>query len=199
MLKHITASVLALLVAALGAGVVAEASELTGTLLLQSGGSTQTGSLSFQVGGNETSANAGGSGNGGGNVSGGGGGGGRSGTRQGQAAIVSDPIIFIDTIPGPQVAQSGGRSQALGTGGGFDAGLEEFLSASEDSSLSADEAVAFNQAQNPLANNDLVAQVGGTGMGSAKIWTAIVLGLALLGLAGYAVSALISYRRENDL
>jgi hypothetical protein len=194
MLKKITASVLAFTVMAAFGAVAVEASEITGSLLIQSGGSTQTGSLAVQVGGNQNESTSGGGG-------GGDGGGGTSGTRHRQAAIVSDPLIYIDTVPSGTQASAGraSGSGSLGTGGGYDAGLEQFLAASEDSSLSADEAVAYNAGDNPFANTDLVAATADTGLGSAKVWTAVVLGLALLGLAGYAVSALISYRRENDL
>jgi hypothetical protein len=125
----------------------------------------------------------------------------RSGSRRsapyGGAQPSSDPVIFIDTV-----SASGEFS---GTGGGFDPEAEQAIAAassgdSDDNSLSPSDAVAFNNSQNPLlANTDLVAATGDSGLGSARVWTAVVLGLALLGLAGYAVNALISYRRENDL
>ncbi len=39
----------------------------------------------------------------------------------------------------------------------------------------------------------------GTDAGSGRIIMAIALGLLLVGLAGYAVNSLLTYRRENDL
>ncbi|MBI5134161.1 MAG: hypothetical protein HZA81_02130 [Candidatus Taylorbacteria bacterium] len=91
--------------------------------------------------------------------------------------------------------------ETAGTGGGYDPALEAFLSdeaADEIGYLSPAEAIAFNSSQN-IDPSDLSASAAETGLGSGRIWMAVVLGLSLVGLAGYAVNALMSYRRENDL
>ena len=123
--------------------------------------------------------------------------GGRSSTRHYAQAPSSsnDPIVIIDNS-----SLATGDSEYAGTGGGYDPDLESTLANLGDNgnAISPQDAVAYNNGLNPLANSDLAA-AGDSGVSGAKIWTAIVLGLALIGLAGYAVNALISYRRENDL
>ena len=130
--------------------------------------------------------------------------GGRSSTRKApyggaQPSQAYDPLIIID---GGSLAAEG---ELTGTGGGFDPETEAVIAqvgsdgGSGDNGLSPSDAVAFNNSQNPFLTNTDIAATGDTDLGSTKVWTAVVLGLALLGLAGYAVNALISYRRENDL
>lgn len=118
----------------------------------------------------------------------------------------SDVIILLDDGSAAP-ASSGTFSEprrALrepgGTGGGFDPSLEKQLAELDtEGQISPEDAVAFNTEDNPLLNNEFTAAAGDTGISTGKTVAAIVLGLALLGLAGYAINSLLAYRRENDL
>lgn len=112
----------------------------------------------------------------------------------------SSPADMITIVDDSALASASN----LGTGGGYDPELESLLSQQSDEGgtevgyLSPGDAIAFNSAQNvvPAA---LTAAASESGVSGPRIWTAVILGLALIGLAGYAANALIAYRRENDL
>lgn len=114
-----------------------------------------------------------------------------------------DIMIIIDDAAIASVATAGASSMG-GTGGGFDPELEALLDDSDIGAgteigfLSPGDAVAFNNSQGAFPT-DLTAAASEGGVSGARLWTAIILGLALVGLAGYAVNALLAYRRENDL
>lgn len=185
------------------------ASEFTGTLSNYVGpSSTSNGSLSGTVGsgssGSISEAATDGS-------DGAGGGGSPSGSRR--RPVVTTTFAANSVNPGDDVliilddgsaapASSGTFASPAGTGGGFDPGLEATLAeldAESEGQISPEDAVAFNTEDNPLLNNEFTAAAGDSGISTGRTVAAIVLGLALLGLAGYAVNSLLAYRRENDL
>ena len=200
------------------ASTVLAASEFTGTLSNHvSQSSTSNGSLGGTVGsggsgsisGTVTGGSSGGSSIAS-NSDGSGGGGTISGSRRHSVVTTSssanpnDVIIILDdgsAVPASSdtFANSGGST--AGTGGGYDPSLEATLAGLDDADgqISPEDAIAFNTADNPLLNSDFTAATGDSGISSGKTVAAIILGLALLGLAGYAVNSLLAYRRENDL
>lgn len=115
---------------------------------------------------------------------------------QTQQLTADDIIVYLDGS-GPAAASVGG------TGGGFDPELESQLSALNGTGgadggqgVDSSDAVAFNEGLS--LQPDQVAAVGESdGANSGKVWTTVVLGLALLGLAGYAASSYMAYRREQ--
>jgi hypothetical protein len=138
-----------------------------------------------------------------------------SSSMQGSVSGGSEPAAGGSSSGGHRRAPYGGAVQSdgsyafaeeyNGTGGGYDPELERFLAAQNagaeadaDGFISPSDAVAYNDGRS-VGGESLVAATSNSGLGSAKTWTAVVLGLSLLGLAGYAVNALMAYRRENDL
>ncbi len=92
-----------------------------------------------------------------------------------------------------------------GVGGGYDPSVERAISAlndeSIDTSISPSDAMAYNSAYtlSPFSDSDFTTNNGGAGVDSGKVWSAVILAFALMGLAAYAVSALMEYRKENEL
>jgi hypothetical protein len=171
-----------------GFTAVASASEIEGTLSANSGTTQDAGSDADAVTSADTSSSRAS----------------RSGHRSSLAAAPSNDTSSADNTA--IILNDGSLASASGlngTGGGFDQNLENFLAGNAsagESGLSPEDAVAFNNSQNPfLTNTDLAATGNSSRMSAAKVWTAVILGLALLGLSGYAVNAFVGYRRENDL
>lgn len=112
---------------------------------------------------------------------------------QTQQLTADDIIVYLDGS-GPAAASVGG------TGGGFDPELESQLSAlngaDDAQGVDSSDAVAFNEGLS-LQPNQVAAVGESDGANSGKVWTTVVLGLALLGLAGYAASSYMAYRREQ--
>ncbi len=128
--------------------------------------------------------------------------GGRSSMRSGSVPLPntgSSPADNVIILNDGSIASTSGLN---GTGGGFDQDLEVFLAdeSNGDNGISPEDAIAYNSSQNPLlANTDLTAATGNSGVSAGKIWTAVILGLLLVGLSGYAVYTLAGYKRENEL
>lgn len=113
------------------------------------------------------------------------------GASQQRQITADDIIVYLDG--------SGPAAAPAGTGGGYDPTLEAELAAiageGSAGSVGTGDAVAFNEG---LSIEPQVAAVGAEGgVNSGQVWTTVVLGLALLGLAGYAGSSYMAYRRER--
>ncbi|HVU06866.1 MAG TPA: hypothetical protein VHE10_03730 [Candidatus Paceibacterota bacterium] len=189
---------LALVLAILGARQ-AGATEITGTLSLgvgtQSGGTNSDGSIGGTVIGGVNPSSSGGSSSGssGGVVAARSGGNSRS--SGGSASTLSSGIQSDGTLASV--------SEFTGTGGGYDPSLDTYLASPDagpdDASLSASDAIAYNSAQqavSSLSQTDNTAAAANSGR-TMGIVMAILLGLAVAGLGGYAVSAYMAYRREG--
>lgn len=196
--NNITACVLSLITLALSGAAYAYAAETTGTITAQSSKSHSSISGTLSTNAPEITVDA---------VS-------AEETAVANRVSRSGHRRVLTTGSGETLSQSGNGSIMLsdgsitsatelnGTGGGFDPELEEFLSgeSSNDGVLSPEDVIAYNSSQNPLlANTDLTAAVGESGISTGKILTAIILGLLLVGLSGYAVYSLAGYKRENEL
>lgn len=126
--------------------------------------------------------------------------GGRSSSRQ---------ATIVGSDSGSSAIQDGSSSDAslTGTGGGYDPNLDAYLASSGGNSgttggisgtnLSPSDAVAYNGGVNPNALQNAAA-AGATGT-SGKVMTILLIGLAVLGLGGYAANSYLAYRRERGL
>ena len=111
-------------------------------------------------------------------------------------------IMSSDT--GSTAIQSDGSlataSDYNGTGGGYDSDLDRYLASvgsAASNSLLPQDAVAYNGAVNPRALENAAAAAGGGSSTAGKAMATALVGLAVVGLAGYAVNSYLAYKRER--
>ncbi|HVT74973.1 MAG TPA: hypothetical protein VHD69_00960 [Candidatus Paceibacterota bacterium] len=185
---------LALVLGILGA-LPAAASEATGTLSVgvgqSSGGTSGGGSIGGTVVGGANPSSSGGSGAGTSVAS-------RSGGSRRFSTVAATPGIQSD-------GSLASVSDFTGIGGGYDPDLDSRLASLDgdgniDSGISASDAIAYNSAEQAIASlgqSDDAAAAAGSG-NAMSVVMAVLLGLAVAGLGGYAVSAYLAYRREDS-
>lgn len=190
----------------------AHATEITGTLGTGggsgSGGTTDNGGMSGTVVGgtpDQTTSDQGGSTQTGGasqaapsSAPSGGSGGSPAAARSGHSAQSGTSAAAPTSVQ----SQSTGAAQTPsygGTGGGFDAGLDSYLSSLQggSSALSAGDAIAYNRSSGPIGGAANMAAAAEAGTPGQKAMAIILVSLAVAGLAGYAVNAYMIYRKER--